>query len=468
MVSIDIDGPSTMLNSICESIIITQGSFYTKPALEICEPNKKDKIEVIDSWHDCTVIKGNSTSWRSPFKPLKSSQSTKQEKSTRDIALSPIVFDSEKDTQTLSISPVQVDRSCQYSPPPTHDQGLQCYFESLTSYEIPGYLKGQNTNSSIKTTMALERSADSGILVDDNHRRKSNLALQVDMKSSSSDSEDISEVTTQPFNIYQNTNLNVSTTEIEQEIIQLNRERAHVLDLLSLNWDRSNIWVELTEAKLNYIIGETGKKKFLLVLYLILIENILDALLHSLSLDSSSIDNETIKLKMHRYEEDMAELTRQHLAVYRERLEDSKKQLDMKIDQLELKKSSIENQTNNHLSTLEHIPRLLNTKRSKSFLSTSAENLTIKPNQDTISSHPNLLNISFLTSKNSDQNLNNNETIYRPIPRYSTRNLSNMEGLSQSQQAIIDETDKLVKDSQQLHTESASQFESARESLLSR
>jgi hypothetical protein len=201
---------------------------------------------------------------------------------------------------------------------------------------------------------------------------------------------------------------------------------------------------------------------------MILIDNILDALLRSLSFDPSPVDNETIKSKMHQYEEEMAELTRQHLAVYRERLEDSKKQLDMKIDELELKKSSIENQTINHLSTLEHIPRLLNTKRSKSFLSTSADNLTITPMEESIASHPQLLDISFLTSKHSNQRINHNENLHRPIPRYSTKNLSNMEGLSQSQQAIIDETDQLVKDSQQLHTESASQFERARESLLSR
>jgi hypothetical protein len=196
--------------------------------------------------------------------------------------------------------------------------------------------------------------------------------------------------------------------------------------------------------------------------------NISDSLLRSLSFDPSPVDNEAIKLKMHQYEEDMAELTRQHLAVYRERLEDSKRQLDMKIDQLELKKSSIENQTINHLSTLEDIPRLLNTKRSKSFLSTSAENLTITPLDENIASHPHLLDVSFLTTKHSDQRTNNHEAIHRPMPRYSTKNLSNMEGLSQSQQAIIDETDELVKDSQQLHTESASQFERARESLLSR
>ncbi|CAF5002030.1 unnamed protein product, partial [Rotaria socialis] len=72
------------------------------------------------------------------------------------------------------------------------------------------------------------------------------------------------------------------------------------------------------------------------------------ALLRSLSYDSASIDNETVKLKMHQYEEDMAELTRQHLAVYRERLEDSKKQLDMKISALELRRSSIETRSTNH------------------------------------------------------------------------------------------------------------------------
>lgn len=58
-----------------------------------------------------------------------------------------------------------------------------------------------------------------------------------------------------------------SAKAMEKQISQLRRERAHIIDLLSLNWSRSNIWVELTEAKLNYIIGETGtfsiiKEKF--------------------------------------------------------------------------------------------------------------------------------------------------------------------------------------------------------------
>ncbi|CAM4771306.1 unnamed protein product [Rotaria magnacalcarata] len=567
MVSIDIDGLSTMLNSICESIVITQGSVYTSNSakskseksnslstsdsssytvtnqyeeylIQTSQHLKDNKIEIIDSWHNHAVISGSNTPWRSPFKPIKyippsSSTSTietnapsihyierkpidsnKQQKSTRNADLSPIRTHSERQYQTTATSPITVrqtvDRSCQYSPPLTTDQGLQCCFDAKTiftqvsSSEIPGFLQTQdgiqtNDNLNYRTMLlqptTLERSADSGILVDDNHRRASNLALQVDIKSSSSDSEDISEVTRRPLlrqttlnnnhilfenKTLMNSNLKATTTEIEQEILQLRRERAHILDLLSLNWTRSNIWVELTEAKLNYIIGET------------------DALLRSLSYDSASIDNETVKLKMHQYEEDMAELTRQHLAVYRERLEDSKKQLDMKINALELKRSSLETRSTSHIATLDFAPRLIhNNKRLNSFLSTSADNLTLTPIQDTIADHPHLLNISFLTStplklanhqagsSNHQENQNHEtiRTIYHtatnqlPVSTnnnqydYSTRlnngNLSTMEGLSKSQQAILDETDKLVKDSQQLHTESASQFERARESLLS-
>ena len=205
---------------------------------------------------------------------------------------------------------------------------------------------------------------------------------------------------------------------------------------------------------------------------------------------------------MHQYEDDMAELTRQRLAVYRERLEDSKKQLDMKIDELESKKSSL--QTNaSHYSTLEYTPRLSN-KYARSFLSTSVENLS---NQDAIAGHPHLLDVSFLTSTPANQasglppryprssqptSSDVYRTVYRPTPRYPSTtmvatdhrydypryrttsyvtpngNLSGMQGLSKSQQAILDETDRLVRDSQQFHNESASQFERARESLLSR
>ena len=237
----------------------------------------------------------------------------------------------------------------------------------------------------------------------------------------------------------------------------------------------------------------------------------LDALLRSLSFDASPLESERVKLKMHQYEEEMAELTRQRLAVYRERLEDSKKQLDLKIDELEFKKSSIERNKPVNYSTLKYTPRLDNTKHSKSFLSTSAENLSNIPVQDTLSSNPHLLDISFLTSTPSHENsglppryprlshhsqLYQSTDMYRPTyrstarhlqmlnssseqrydyPRFPTTsyvpsndNLSDMQGLSKSQQAILDETDQLVRDSQQFHNESASQFERARESLLSR
>jgi len=250
MVSIDIDGPSTMLNSICESIVITQGSVYStnSPKSSIDQPiiqpisknifdnnlsqsstsrlrhvvldqheeylldsshtptpsNKKDKIEVIDTWQDRTIIDGSSTTWRSPslqtYKATKHIQPTNtvehfsstiqpntvqmriapshdvkyrtsehieipavydwndqiidtpkksSKTTTRDIALSPILID-KKTYRTSSTSPIKsrekVDRSCQYSPPVKHDRSLQCHFENLTSstqvssYDLPNFL----------------------------------------------------------------------------------------------------------------------------------------------------------------------------------------------------------------------------------------------------------------------------------------------------------------------------------------
>lgn len=337
MVSIDIDGPSTMLSSICESLVITQGSVYSNTPtknqsdrtnaearsdlssnhissqyeeylIQTSHLLNKDRVEVLDSWHNHTIINGSSNPWRLPFKPIKPTQPTinslqlnncsmssieskpsdmnPEQKSTRDVPLSPISFQPQKNYRTISTSPINVfhtvDQSSQYSPPMQQSQKSQYHGDTkssctqVSSHDIPGFLQTHdgiqtydqfhNENISTQTT-TLERSADSGILVDEHHRMKSNLALQVDMKSSSSDSEDISEVNTRPIlrqtPLYNNStparaNLSTTTNDIEQQILQLRRERTHILDLLSLNWSRSNIWVELTEAKLNYIIGETG------------------------------------------------------------------------------------------------------------------------------------------------------------------------------------------------------------------
>lgn len=248
MISIDIDGPSTMLNSICESIVITQGSVYntdsSKPRVappvqkSIFDTNRshstsspasrlrhvildhheeylldssrtptpsqrKDKVEVIDTWRDQTVIEGSSTTWRSsslpthraakriqssdiaqPLPPTSDPQTVqtrlvpshdlkyrtskhidipavydwneqsidtpvKSRKTTRDVALSPIMMES-KQHQTSSTSPREkhhkVDRSCQYSPPVQRDFGLQIHFDQLnsstqvSSHDLPNFL----------------------------------------------------------------------------------------------------------------------------------------------------------------------------------------------------------------------------------------------------------------------------------------------------------------------------------------
>ena len=311
MISIDIDGPSTMLNSICESIVITQGSVYSnvpfKPTLapavlahqdDVLEhsrastPSKRDRIEVTDRWRDQTVIHGSSTPWRIPFKGKKPAEpssilsvctpdrndddfvppSSANLVSTRDIALSPIRFSPVKQFQTTSTSPLiftnTVDRYSQFSPLETFHGMTQ-----VTSDDLPDFLTTASSeqsafqaysSSALVPAATLERSADSGILVDVHHRTKCHFALQVDLKSSSSDSEEISEVTPRPLTLHpyvEKSTASSSPSDLEQEIVQLRRERTHVLDLLALNWNRSNIWVELTEAKLNYIIGETGRSE---------------------------------------------------------------------------------------------------------------------------------------------------------------------------------------------------------------
>ena len=204
----------------------------------------------------------------------------------------------------------------------------------------------------------------------------------------------------------------------------------------------------------------------------------LDALLRTLSLDSTPIDSETVKTKMREYEAEIASMTQQRLTVYRQKLEDSKKQLDMKIDRLEMKKK--DKMTSNQSSSNNH--QAHSTRRIRSFLSSSAENLTSRQDQ---------LHISFQQStpttvvptgplhfSNDRINVTEEDSIvHRPRARYaspskfdeiSQGDLSKLEGLTESQQAMINETDQLVKDSQQFHSESASEFQRARESLLSR
>lgn len=243
MISIDIDGPSTMLNSICESIVITQGTVYTssKPKPTVSPPVqqpvsknifdhrqsplsrlrhvivdqheeylldssqtptptpsiKKDKVEVIDTWQDRTVIDGGASSiWRSPsllqthrankqielsatienFTPPSEPQFVQQryvpshdvkyradeqmtvpssfnwnedniqtpvrsqpkiQPQTRDVALSPILLNRSLSSTNTSTSPIpmreKVDRSCQYSPPMTQELASQCHIDQQTT-----------------------------------------------------------------------------------------------------------------------------------------------------------------------------------------------------------------------------------------------------------------------------------------------------------------------------------------------
>lgn len=325
MISIDIDGPSTMLNSICESIVITQGSVYTtnppKPSIEQSisqhvpksifdnnlsptssssrlrhvvvdqheeylldssktpSPLKKtnnnnNKVEVIDTWQDRTVINGSGTTWRSPS--LQSSKATKHiqpsynaqqftetnkpnmvhmrivpshdvkyrtsehieipavfdwnddttdtprktSKSTRDIALSPILMENKTTYQTSSTSPVKsrekVDRSCQYSPPVKQDFTSQFHFENLTSStqvtasDIPNFLV---TNGGTQTIN------DSNLIFDDSGIQTHIQPMSPSLSIGSSENQP----TAQPF-----------TLSGSDFIRKLNEQRAHATSTLTV------------------------------------------------------------------------------------------------------------------------------------------------------------------------------------------------------------------------------------------
>ena len=300
MISIDIDGPSTMLNSICESIVITQGSVYShntpkpppagKPIAQSIRKSifdqdlsqsssrlrhvvldqheeylldttrtptpstKKEKIEVIDTWQDHTVIEGSSTAWRSPSikshtatkhtQPTGAAQNflsgiepsivhtriapshdvkhhaseqmdiptvfdwntsnintpTKVQKTTRDIALSPIIVS--KHFQSMSTSPIhfpgKVDRACQYSPPATHELAIQYHVPNIpastqvAAYDLPRFLitDGGTQTTNDESTRLRPSFDDSGI-----HARPQTVSPSLSAASSEA------QPTTQPFTL---------------------------------------------------------------------------------------------------------------------------------------------------------------------------------------------------------------------------------------------------------------------------
>lgn len=162
------------------------------------------------------------------------------------------------------------------------------------------------------------------------------------------------------------------------------------------------------------------------------------------------------------YQEEMGSLTKKRLKSYRKKLEESKEKLEAKIVKLEKKK--------------EKRRKFGRTENVRTFLSNSAENLTLSGNEERISSSTVEKFDGILSFSNENLNLDD-RTIIRPKARYSASNrrneffrdnLTKLKALTESQQEILDETDRLVNDSRNLRDVSASEFELARETLLSR
>ena len=112
-----------------------------------------------------------------------------------------------------------------------------------------------------------------------------------------------------------------TSMEYDDELERLRRERQRILDMLAKDLIPSKFQVELAEAQLNYIIGQT------------------DILLHNLDEPTWDFDQEKLR-KYASPEAGLSEVSKEYLAKYRQTLEISKKQIEEKIIILEKERDS--------------------------------------------------------------------------------------------------------------------------------
>jgi len=141
---------------------------------------------------------------------------------------------------------------------------------SMTSSSSPASSSASVSSSSSvnSSSSSLSNRSEPLLVVDMNHKNKQSNKLknkkQMVETIAQTDSSSIKDSATTP----PESNISMNTSNH-------NNYNSHFIDLLSLNLERSKTWVEMTEAKLNYMIGET------------------DAVLKSMCFESS--DEEKIK-----------------------------------------------------------------------------------------------------------------------------------------------------------------------------
>ena len=112
-----------------------------------------------------------------------------------------------------------------------------------------------------------------------------------------------------------------TSMEYDDELERLRRERQRILDMLAKDMIPSKFQVELAEAQLNYIIGQT------------------DMLLHNLDEPAWEFDHDLLS-QYASPEAGLSEVSKEYLARYRATLEISKKQIEEKIIILEKERDS--------------------------------------------------------------------------------------------------------------------------------
>jgi hypothetical protein len=100
------------------------------------------------------------------------------------------------------------------------------------------------------------------------------------------------------------------------EMERLRRERSYIIELLGKDYVPSRVWIELVEAQLNYTIGQT------------------DTLLDALEKGEDFLTN-SFPAQNQENEQHLTEITSTHISNYRFQLEESKRNIEERLQELE-------------------------------------------------------------------------------------------------------------------------------------
>ncbi|XP_061168862.1 uncharacterized protein LOC133178120 [Saccostrea echinata] len=158
----------------------------------------------------------------------------------------------------------------------------------------------------------LSREADNHVMMNGNADLSENVQREIHENGGPSLKLDLSAITGEPDS---QPITNLSNNQIKQKLDKLHKERVQIIEMLSLNYLPASFTVELLEAKLNYCIGQT------------------DLILKSLE-DHWDSDKERMSTIYH------PNITREHLTMYRNELQQSKTDIEMCREKMQRKQGT--------------------------------------------------------------------------------------------------------------------------------